>query len=123
MRTSSASGAGTTPVHFVFAAGVTPPRLTGGACLSTLCPEQRAIQRLQGVYESPGFEPALAQTLDVSEMEMIAIGRAQLEKWMSVPTGTVHPVNVAYAPRQNGYDLWGFIQAASETARHLMSIT
>jgi hypothetical protein len=54
---------------------------------------------------------------------MIAIGRAQLEKWMSVPTGTVHPVDVTYTPRHNGYDLWGFIQAVSETARHLMSVT
>jgi hypothetical protein len=60
MRTSSASGTGTTPVHFGFAAGITPPSLIGGAWSSTLWPEQRAIQRLQGVPESPGSEIVLA---------------------------------------------------------------
>ncbi|GMF49782.1 unnamed protein product [Phytophthora fragariaefolia] len=42
---------------------------------------------------------------------------------MSLPPGVVHPVDVAYAPRHEGYDLWSFIQAAGATARHLMSVT
>lgn len=59
----------------------------------------------------------------MSEVEMIAYGRSQIELWMSLPPGVVHPVDVACAPRHEGYNLWGPIRATGATARHLMSVT
>ncbi|KAE8989846.1 hypothetical protein PR001_g21659 [Phytophthora rubi] len=124
-REPSHAWSGTDPVRLNYAPGAGYFGLTsGGAWSSSLWPDQRPFQRLRGVPEGAEAQNmSLAHSPGMTEVEMIAYGRSQLELWMSLPPGTVHPVDVAYAPRHEEYDLWGFIRAAGATARHLMSVT
>ncbi|KAE9287343.1 hypothetical protein PR003_g26074 [Phytophthora rubi] len=115
---------GTDSVRLGFAPGVLPSgQGDSGPWSSMLWPEQRRTQRLEGVPESGESGMTLAQFPEMTNAEMFSYGRTQLERWMSVPPEVVQPVDVAYNPSHNGYDLWGFIRAAGLTARHLMSVT
>ncbi|KAE8972259.1 hypothetical protein PR001_g26661 [Phytophthora rubi] len=125
LREQNPAWTGTDPVRLDYAPGAGYfGAASGGAWSSSLWPDQRPFQRLRGVPEGGEAQNlSLTHPSEMTEAEMITYGRSQLELWMSLPPGIVHPVEMAYAPRHEGYDLWGFIRAAGATARHLMSVT
>ncbi|KAE9338764.1 hypothetical protein PR003_g11341 [Phytophthora rubi] len=124
-REQGSAWTGTDPVRLNYAPGASYfGAASGGAWSSSHWPDQRPFHRLRGVPEGAEAQNlSLTHSSEMTEAEMIAYGRSQLELWMSLPPGVVHPVDVAYAPRHEGYDLWGFIRAAGVTARHLMLVT
>ncbi|GMF36180.1 unnamed protein product [Phytophthora fragariaefolia] len=125
LRDPSQAWTGTDPVRLDYAPGAGYFGSTsGGAWSSSRWPDQRPFHRLRGVPEGAEAQNlSLTRPREMSEVEMIAYRRSQLELWMSLPPGVVHPLDVAYPPRHEGYDLWGFIRASGATARHLMSVT
>ncbi|KAE9295241.1 hypothetical protein PR003_g24069 [Phytophthora rubi] len=125
MREQSPAWTGTDLARLNYTPGSGYFRSTSdGAWSCSLSLDQRPFQRLRCVPKGVEAQNlSLTRPPEMTEVEMITYGRSQLDLWVTLPPGVVHPIDVAYGSRYEGYDLWGFIRAAGTTARHLMSVT